>query len=89
MDRDLAWTLFASGSAIALGAAARWALKESWRSTTGDDPPENPAAANVTWGKALAWAAVSTAVVAVSRVAARRGAAAGWERFSGSPAPLD
>lgn len=89
MNRDLVWTLVASGSAIALGAAARWALKESWRRTTGEDPPENPAAAQVTWGKALAWAAASTAVVAVSRVAARRGAAAGWERISGASAPLD
>lgn len=89
MNRDLAWTLVASGSAIALGAAARWALKESWRRTTGDDPPENPAAPQVTWGTALAWAAASTAVVAVSRLAARRGAAAGWERIAGSPAPLD
>jgi len=88
MKRDLAWTLVASGSAMALGAAARWALKESWRRTAGEGPPENPAAPQVTWGKALAWAAASTAVVAMTRVAARRGAAAAWERVSGSTAPL-
>lgn len=88
MDRDLAWTLVASASAIALGAAARWALNETWRRTTGEDPPEDPAAAQATWGKALAWAAASTAVVAVSRLAARRGAAAGWERISGRPPPI-
>lgn len=89
MQRDLAWTLVASGSAIAIGAAARWALKGSWRLTTGEDPPENPAASDVTWGKALAWAAASTAVVAVSRIAARRGAVAGWERIAGSSPPVD
>ena len=89
MNKDLAWTLVASGSAFALGAAARWAMKEGWQRTTGEAPPENPAAPQVTWGKALAWAAASTAVVAVSRLVARRGAAAGWERMAGSPAPLD
>lgn len=89
MQRNMAWSLFAAGAALTFGFAGRWALKGSWRLTTGEDPPENPAAPDVTWGQALAWAAASAAVVAVSRLAAQRSAAAGWHRFTGSPPPLD
>lgn len=89
MHRDIAWTIVAAGSAIALGAAARWALKGGWRAATGEDPPDNPAAPDVTWTQALAWAGASAAVVAVSRLAARRGATAGWERVTGSTPPID
>lgn len=89
MNRDLAWTVVAAGSALALGAAARLALKGGWRAATGEEPPENPAAPDVSWGQALVWAGASAAVVAVSRLAARRGATAGWKRVTGSSPPLD
>ena len=89
MRKDHLWTIVASGSALALGAAARWALRGSWRLATGDDPPENPAERNVTWGQAMAWAGASAAVVAVSHLIARRGATAGWERVVGARPPID
>ena len=89
MQRDLAWTIVASGTALAMGFAARQALKGSWRLATGEDPPENPAERDVSWGQALAWAGASAAVVAVSRLLARRGATAGWEHIVGARPPMD
>lgn len=89
MNKDLAWTIVAAGAALAVSAASRRALEGGWRLTTGDDPPKNPAAPDVTWGQALTWAAASAMVVAVGRLVAHRGAAAGWEQVVGAPPPFE
>ena len=87
MGRKLAWTLVASGTALALGYLGERALRGGWRLTTGAEPPEDAESDDVGWAHALAWTAVSAAVVALARAAARRSAAAGWESVTGSPPP--
>ena len=87
MNRNLAWTIVASGATLALVWAGERVLESGWRLTTGETPPEDPDADDVDWARALAWAAASAAVYAAARLAPRRGAAEGWERVTGSPPP--
>lgn len=89
MRKEVAWSLFASAAALAVGFAGRRLLEGGWELATGEEPPENPAAPDVTWAQALTWAAASAAVVAVSRILAQRGAAAGWQSVTGSTPPFE
>ncbi len=82
------WLLLGSGAALVAGLAARAALKQGWRTVRHTDPPLNPIAADTPWRDALAWAAVSGLTVGLARLAARRGMAAGWTRWAGSPPPI-
>ena len=56
-------------------------LERGWRLVSGGDPPTDPDAPDVSWKEALAWTAITGLAVATVSLAARRGAAAGWERF--------
>jgi hypothetical protein len=73
------WSLVAGGTAAAAGFIARKGLEQGWRWWWEKEPPENPASPDVTWGKAMAWAAASAAVIAIARLIALRGTAAGWK----------
>lgn len=59
-------------AAVTLAAATRWTLRKSWSFSTGEDPPDNPAAPGVSWRVALAWGALSGATVGLARVVGRR-----------------
>ena len=50
--------------------------------------PENPAAPDVTWPQALAWAGATGAAMALARLLALRGSAAGWRLLKGTLPPL-
>ena len=56
-------------------------LERGWRKFRGDDPPTDPAHPDVDWREAMAWTAITGLAVATIGLAARRGAAAGWQRF--------
>ncbi|WP_346621749.1 DUF4235 domain-containing protein [Blastococcus montanus] len=83
----LTWKLLGAGFAVPAGIAARRLTDAAWYAARGTTPPKNPAAPGVSWGEALAWAAFSGVVVAGSRLAAARGAAATYERFTGQLPP--
>ena len=88
MDEKRLWTLVGAGSAALAGLAVRQALHRGWRLWRDEDPANNPADPAVAWRDALLWAAGVSAFVAVGRVLARRGAAAGWRRVRGKKPPL-
>ena len=85
---ELKWTLVMAGTTILAGVAVRTAMKVAWRGLRDEDPPLNPADPRVGWAEAAVWAGASAAGVAVARLLARRGAAAGWHRFKGTMPPL-
>jgi hypothetical protein len=82
------WTLVGAASAALAGFAVRQAAHKGWRYWRDEDPPNNPADPGVAWRDALVWAGSVSALVAVARVVARRGAAAGWSRARGRRPPL-
>lgn len=67
-------------AAVAAGLLLRRGLTAQWEKRTGRTPPTNPAAPGVSWGEALAWAALTGAVIGVGRIIARRLATTAWRR---------
>lgn len=81
------WKLAATGAAIIASIAVRNLLMAVWRKVVKTDPPNNPADPSTSWGEAIAWTAATGLVIGVARMAASRGAAAGWQRATGSLPP--
>lgn len=73
------WKAVSLGAAVGAAALSRRAVEAAWRKQRGRVPPENPAAAGVTWTEALAWGIATGIGAAIARVFARRGAAAAWQ----------
>ena len=82
-----AWKVGGTLTAVAAGYAARKLMMAGWRAAKHNDPPSNPASRTTTWGEALSWAVASGVGMAVARLIAMRGAAAGWEKFRGALPP--
>ena len=72
-----------------LGAAtvAKKALHTGWKATTGKTPPSNPADPDVDIKEAVAWAAVSGALIGLARMAAGRQAANYYAKSTGHLPP--
>ena len=87
-DDRLKWKLLTAGSALVATMIVQGALKGGWKYAWGEDPPENPGDPQVTWGMALGWAAASAAGIALARLLALRGTAAGWKAVKGTTPPF-
>jgi hypothetical protein len=83
----LAWKVVGVGAGMAAAVVTRKVVKAAWTSTRKTDPPANPAAPGTTWPEALTWAASTGVALGVARVVAQRGAAAGWQKATGSLPP--
>lgn len=81
------WKLAATGAAVLAGIAVRSTLMTLWRRVMKNEPPNNPADPATSWAEAVAWTAATGLVVGVARMAASRGAAAGWRRATGALPP--
>lgn len=81
------WKLAATGAAVLASIAVRNVLMAVWRSVVKTEPPNNPADPATSWGEAIAWTAATGLVIGVARMAASRGAAAGWRRATGNLPP--
>ena len=82
-----AWMLVGAGSAMAAGAAMSGLIEGGWRAVRHEEPPIDPESSTTSWGKAMAWTALTGVLVSVAQLAARRGAAAGWQRVTGRRPP--
>ncbi len=72
LDDSRKLQILAVAMAVGFAAATRWTLRKGWVMGTGEDPPDNPAEAGVSWRTALIWGAVSGATAGVARTVARR-----------------
>jgi hypothetical protein len=86
-DDRVKWSVIAGGAGLVAMFVARKGLEGGWRWWAGDDPPENPADPQVTWGHALLWAGATGAAMALARLLALRGSAAGWKALKGTLPP--
>jgi hypothetical protein len=87
--KRLAWQGVAAVSGTVAAMAVRQAAVTTWRTAKHGDPPENPAARDVSWTDAMTWAIAVAIGAAVARVVAQRGAAVAWQRATGDPPPID
>lgn len=83
----LKWLALAAGSALVASFATRNLLRAGWRAFTDDDPPLNPASPDTEWSEAVTWTVAAGLAAGVTRLVARRGAAAAWESATGSRPP--
>jgi hypothetical protein len=81
------YLLLTSGAAFLAERLARTAITQGWRVALREDPPRNPERLDVSWSAALGWTAVTGLAIALAGLAARRGAAAGWKRYTGRRVP--
>lgn len=84
---ETTWKLVGTGAAILSGIAVRKIVYAVWRALRKNDPPANPADRVTSWPEALGFALATGAGIGVGRMIAARGAAAGWERMTGSLPP--
>ena len=79
--------MFSLVSALGAAALAKKAIDKSWTVATGKKPPENPADPDVDIGEAVAWAALTGALVALARMFAQRRAAGYYAKSTGHLPP--
>lgn len=77
------WKVLAAVSAVAAAQAADKSLTVIWRGATGNLPPTVPEDPETTWTEALAWAALSGAVMGILRMFATRQAAQYYVKSTG------
>jgi hypothetical protein len=77
------WKGVGMATGFLAGAATRKVLQAAWQTTTGSNPPANPAAPGITWRAALTWAISSGIALGVARLVAQRGAAEVWRAAKG------
>jgi hypothetical protein len=82
-----AWKVVGAGSGLLAAMVTRKALVAAWQKTKKTDPPANPASPSTTWSEALVWATATGVALAVARLVAQRGAAAGWQAATGHLPP--
>lgn len=87
LNKDNSWKLVAAGSALLAGLAVRNLLNLSWKAINKKDPPTNPASFETTWQEAITYTIATGVAVGLARMLAERGAAAGWQKFTGSIPP--
>ena len=81
---SILWKVLSAVSAVAAAAAADRTLTLLWRGATGDRPPTIPEDPETNWTEAVAWAALSGAVMGVARMIATREAAQYYVKSTGS-----
>jgi hypothetical protein len=78
------WKVLSAVAAIAAAQASKQTLTLIWKGATGNEPPTVPEDPETTWKEAIAWAAVSGAIMGIARMFATRQAAAYYVKSTGS-----
>ncbi|MGZ5398838.1 MAG: DUF4235 domain-containing protein [Nocardioides sp.] len=81
------WSVFSLVAVLAAAAVTKKALNSSWKAATGKTPPANPADPDVDVKEAVAWAAVSGALIGLARMGAARRAAGYYTKSTGHLPP--
>ena len=86
-DSSKMWSLLSLVTVLGAAAVAKKALQGSWKAATGKNPPANPADPDVDVMEAVAWAAVSGALIGLARMFAARRAAGYYAKSTGHLPP--
>ena len=73
--------------AIPVGRAIKKLIERGWTVARPENPPKNPKKADVGWGDALIWAAISGVGAALGKVVTAKGAAGAWRAMIGTEPP--
>jgi hypothetical protein len=86
-DSSKVWSVMSLVSVLGAAAVTKKALNTSWKAATGKTPPANPADPDVDVMEAVAWAAISGALIGLARMAAARRAAGYYTKSTGHLPP--
>ena len=86
-DGSKIWSAFSVVAVLGAAAVAKKALNTGWKAATGKNPPANPADPDVAVKEAVAWAALSGALIGLARMAAARRAAGYYAKSTGHLPP--
>ncbi len=86
--RKVTWMVVGAGAAMIASTLVERSLEAGWRAATHRDPPSKPDSPKTGWSEALLWTATTALAIGLSQVAARRGAAIGWQQATGKKAPV-
>jgi hypothetical protein len=81
------WSLMSLVAVLGAAAVVKKALQTGWKTATGKNPPANPADPDVDMREAVAWAAVSGALIGLARMFAARRAAGYYAKSTGHLPP--
>jgi len=84
-SRRTTWLLVGAGAAMVAGRLMERGLDSGWRAWKDEEPPTFKRGDS--WSQALAWTALSAAVVATAELVARRSAHLGLAQMTGKRAP--
>jgi len=80
----MGWKITSAIAGVAAGFVAKQVIKRSWEKATGEEAPDSADDPRLTWGQALAFAAISGVVMEVIRTSAARGAAQFYANKTGA-----
>ena len=86
-DSSKVWSIFSLAAALFGATVARKSLTKAWQTSTGKNPPANPADPDVAVKEAVTWAVVSGALIGLARMAAARRAAGYYAKSTGHLPP--
>jgi len=81
----LVWKIMGTGAAEGADVVARKLVTAGWTVAVGKPPPGHPSESQMSWPRAIGWAAASGAFVGVARLLATRKAAAYFTKSAGHP----
>ncbi|WP_432478603.1 DUF4235 domain-containing protein [Nocardioides sp. GXQ0305] len=81
------WSVMSLVAVLGAATIAKKGLNTGWKAATGKTPPANPADPDVDLKEAVAWAAVSGALIGLARMYAARRAAGYYARSTGHLPP--
>lgn len=83
------WKVLGTGGAVAAAFTTQKAMNLVWHAAMGHEPPQTPESPESDWVEAVAWAAVSGALIGLARMVATRQAARAYYSITGDlPKPM-
>ena len=86
--RKVTWMVVGAGAAMIASSLVERSLEAGWKAATNRRPPGKPESPRTGWREALIWTGASALAMGLAQVAARRGAAIGWQHATGKKAPV-
>ena len=83
LSKEDKWDYLVLGASVLAGLAVRGIAKNGWHLVHKEEPPQNPAAEDVSWRDAILWSMALGMAVGLARMATRKGMATLWEKQQG------
>lgn len=77
-----------AGAAMLASTLVERSMTAGWRALRDGDPPIQPESLKTSLSDALVWTAASAVGIGLAQILAKRGAAMGWQAYTGKLPPI-